>query len=82
MLCENRKQPLLGVYEEKGPREYLTLVDRLVALDLVGPHIAWAFEYSQHDLNTFLHCIHTADPNLIHYCNQMAKLHVHLIVSC
>jgi hypothetical protein len=69
-------KPLLGVYEEKGPLEYLALVERLVALNLIGPHIAWAFEYSQQDLNTFLHHIHTANSNLIRYCNRMANFHV------
>jgi len=68
-------KPLLGVYEEKGPLEYLALVERLAALNLIGPHIAWAFEYSKHDLDTFLRGVYKPDINLIRYCNRMAKFH-------
>jgi hypothetical protein len=68
-------KPLVGVFETKGPHRFLMLCKRLIEIGLTGHKIAWAFEYTDGDLNEFYESILTSDEDMLVHVNTRVLYH-------
>lgn len=67
-------QPLLAVYEEKGPKVFLKVALQAVQLGAIGLLLAWAWSFSEERVDLFIENIKQGKKELVDYVNKQAAL--------
>jgi hypothetical protein len=68
-------KPLLVLFEERGPAAFIALCDACRTHNIVGPHLAWTYEWCKEDLDLFVKSITDRDPTLIEHLNKKAQFY-------
>lgn len=71
---------LFQAFDTLSQQDFLSLAACLYQLNLVGVHIAWAFEFCQNDAQLLLTILQNKDKEddktkLVDHCNDQAEIH-------